>query len=64
MRYPAFSVGSVDGGVVSDGRSRVGSLLVPGDVSVWAKPPGIGRKPTRESMLATMISFLMLYLPS
>jgi hypothetical protein len=60
---PAFSLGSVDG-VVSDGRSRVGSLLVPGDVSVWAKPPGISRKPTRESTLATMISFLMLYLPS
>jgi hypothetical protein len=61
---PAFSLGSVDGGVVSDGRFRVGSLLVPGLVSVWAKPPGISRKLTRENTLATMISFLMLYLLS
>jgi hypothetical protein len=60
---PAFSLGGVDG-VISDGRSRVGSLLVPGVVSVWAKPPGICRKPTRESTLAIMISLLMFYLPS
>jgi hypothetical protein len=50
-------------GVIPDGRSTLG-LPVPGLVSVWAKAPGINRKPARVSTVAIMISFLMVYLPS
>jgi hypothetical protein len=61
----AFSPGGVDG-VVSDGRSRLGSRLLPGVVPVWdwAKAPGRNRKPARASTVAIIMSFLIVYLPS
>jgi hypothetical protein len=62
-----FGLGlSPDGvdGVTPDGRSTLGAPPVPGLVSVWAKAPGISKKPARVSTVAAMISFLMVYLPS